>query len=106
MKLALSRERKHVRCQSDNKPLLIVRTGVYPTDIRLARSAFEARLLESVLRANRGNVSKSAEVLHLSRRRLQNKIQQLGIDIKSIRSEEGLSLACKRNKRTRTGSQE
>jgi DNA-binding NtrC family response regulator len=90
MKHVHLRHRKSGARHGDNRLSLILVTAEYPLDIRSARSVFETKLLDCVLRAYRGNVSHAARVLRLSRRSLQHKIRNLGIDIGRIRSEAAL----------------
>ena len=48
--------------------------------LRDARAAFEKRHIEEILRGHRGNVSQAADTLEISRRHLQEKMRQYGID--------------------------
>ncbi len=50
-----------------------------------AQRNFERRFLTDALRANRGNISRTARALGMSRRNLQIKIQKLGIDLDEIK---------------------
>jgi DNA-binding NtrC family response regulator len=57
-----------------------------PTHLVEAREAFESAYIGLSLRCCAGNVARTARVLGISRRSLTRKIQELHIDLESIRS--------------------
>lgn len=52
---------------------------------KLAQKQFERALIEDALRQTRGNISKTAKILKLSRRGLQLKLKELSIDPKKFK---------------------
>jgi transcriptional regulator with PAS, ATPase and Fis domain len=53
--------------------------GTTEADLRSARTAFESRFIAEQLRANGGNVSRTAEALGISRVMLQKKMKEYGL---------------------------
>jgi DNA-binding NtrC family response regulator len=51
-----------------------------------AHKDFEYRFITQALREHRGNITRTAEAIGMTRRNLQVKIQKLGIDIESLRA--------------------
>jgi DNA-binding NtrC family response regulator len=84
------RQDNHLVQLADDQISLFLYDEQHPVNLRQARSVFEARLVERVLRACHGNVTRAAQALCLSRRTLQDKIQHLHIDIRRIRTEESV----------------
>jgi DNA-binding NtrC family response regulator len=68
-----------------HRKLVALDGAKYPVNIRAATAAFEARLIQRVLKLCRGNVTRAAELLQISRRTLQAKIRVYDIDAKKIR---------------------
>ena len=62
-------------------------TERYPELFREAKEHFEKAFLEQALRANRGNVTHTSELIGLGRRNIQEKIRKYGIDVARIRKE-------------------
>ncbi|HEY3296615.1 MAG TPA: helix-turn-helix domain-containing protein [bacterium] len=50
-----------------------------------AQRTFETQFIHQALREHRGNISRTADAIGMSRRNLQLKIQKLGIDIDAFR---------------------
>lgn len=57
----------------------------YPTDFREARSQFERRYIRKSLIVQKGNISKTAKMMHIARRNLQLKIKAFDIDVDEIK---------------------
>ena len=62
------------------------RRAGYPADrpLRSARAEFEKQYIEEVLREQRGDVTRSAEILAITKRQLWNKIADYQIDYKHL----------------------
>lgn len=58
----------------------------YPKDFQAAKQLFEKLYVQEVLVQNRGNVSKTARLIRMGRRHLQDKIIKYAIDIDAIRN--------------------
>ena len=56
-----------------------VRPAVTSSDLRDARTAFEAQFIAKVLRERNGNVTHAAEALGISRVALQKKMKEYGL---------------------------
>lgn len=54
-----------------------------------AHKAFEIQFITQALREHRGNITRTAKAIGMTRRNLQVKIQKLGIDIEALRPTHG-----------------
>lgn len=70
-----------------NGQVLVIGRTQYPFHFAHARALFEAQLITTVLRRERGNVSKAARSIGMARRNLQLKIAAHNIDVTRIRQE-------------------
>jgi len=72
----------------DNLTQKNVRTFHFEGDalppLKEAKHAFEKQYLEEALALNSGNISRTAEMIHLARKNLQDKIKTYGIDVSSL----------------------
>lgn len=67
-------------------PNLCVLNHRYPADFKAAKQLFEKTYVQEVLIQHKGNVSRSARLLNMGRRHLQDKIVKYKIDIRAIRA--------------------
>jgi DNA-binding NtrC family response regulator len=57
-----------------------------PATFADAHRSFEFQYLTQALREHRGNISRTARAIGMTRRNLQNKIQKLGIDVEELKA--------------------